>query len=239
MTDIDLPAPVGNLIPMQECWARRLDVRDRAAFTHLFEECVAHFGKIDFMFNNAAIAIGGAASEYAGDEWQKLIDVNLIGLTNGVHLAYKQMRKQHFGHIINTSSIASLFPDVFTPIYSASKAAVTNLGMILRLEAEQYGVQVHTLVPGVIDTPILIGGKHGRGPHGISLEKLQKYWQKMQPMPPGQFANKALDAIALNKHLIILPKRWRLLAWCFRFCQPLWYWHSRRMLKRMSRKPAK
>lgn len=234
MVDLDSIAPL-PFDPNNLCQRHKLDVCDRAAYEKLFNEVTTQFGRLDFIFNNAGIAIGGPAAEYDNQEWQKTIDVNILGVTNGIHLAYQYMRNQGFGHIINTSSIVSLFPNVLTPMYSASKAAITVLGQQLQLEAKAFGVNIHTLAPGAIDTPILTGGLHGRAPHGVSTEQLLRYWQRMRPMPAEQFAQQALRAIAHGEHLIILPQRWRYLVWLSRFLPPFWLWYSRKVLSERTR----
>lgn len=203
--------------------AYAVDVRDHTAVNAMVNAAYKHFGRLDFIFNNAGIAVGGPVFEYDALDWQRVFDVNVTGVTNGIDAAYPIMRKQGFGHIINTSSVASLFPNVLTAAYSASKSAVTTLSQILQVEAKPFGIHVHVLLPGPVDTPILTGGKYGRGTKGLSAEKLRRYWQRMRPISAEDCAQQALIGIAQNKHRIIIPKRWNWLSWSYRICLPFWY----------------
>ena len=72
--------------------AAQLDVRDYSAVEHVIQETVSRTGRLDYMFNNAGIAIGGPSSLHSMDDWKRIVDVNLIGVINGVHAAYRVRR---------------------------------------------------------------------------------------------------------------------------------------------------
>lgn len=216
-----------------------LDVRDRQAFTQLAAEVGERFGRIDILFNNAGIAIGGPAYEYTPQDWEDIIDVNLRGVIHGIDAVYPLMRKQGFGQIVNTASVAALFPNVLTISYSATKAAVNALSMTLRIEAKPFGIKVNTLCPGPVTTPILYGGKFGRKGRGVTTAMMERYWQKMKPMPVDAFARQALIGIAQNKATIVLPRWWNIAFWGIRLCQPLWVNYSSKAMARSTRALAK
>ena len=90
--------------------AANLDVTDFPALQQLVHDTVGRTGRLDYMFNNAGIAIGGRVHDYGIQEWNQIIDVNLRGVVNGVQAAYCIMMKQGFGHIVNTASITGLMP---------------------------------------------------------------------------------------------------------------------------------
>ena len=83
-----------------------LDVRDRAAVKALVEEVADRRGRLDFMFNNAGIVIGGRTQALSGEHWDRVIEVNLMGVVNGVVAAYPLMAAARHGHIVNTASTA-------------------------------------------------------------------------------------------------------------------------------------
>jgi NADP-dependent 3-hydroxy acid dehydrogenase YdfG len=134
--------------------AIKLDVTDFEAVKKLVDNTVAEYGRIDYMFNNAGIAIGGEARDFEYEDWRKVIDTNLYGVVNGVAAVYPIMVKQGFGHIINTSSLAGLIPAPGEIPYTASKYGVLGLSNALRMEAAGLGVKVSVVCPGFIDTPI-------------------------------------------------------------------------------------
>jgi NADP-dependent 3-hydroxy acid dehydrogenase YdfG len=87
-----------------------IDVRDQEKMHALVKETAATHGRLDYIFNNAGIAIFGETQELSGDDWTRLIDVNIRGVVHGVQAAYPIMIKQGFGHIVNTASLAGLAP---------------------------------------------------------------------------------------------------------------------------------
>lgn len=189
--------------------AVELDVTDFAVFQRVVDETADRAGRLDYLFNNAGIGIGGEAQLYSIDDWRAVLDVDLHGVVNGVQAAYPVMIRQGFGHLVNTASMAGLLPAPLAVSYSVAKHAVVGLSTSLRIEAEPLGVWVSALCPGVIRTPILDGGKYGKNLESISLEQQRRNWERLRPMAPEAFAEKALDAVARNRPMIILPSWWR------------------------------
>jgi NAD(P)-dependent dehydrogenase (short-subunit alcohol dehydrogenase family) len=197
--------------------AVNIDVTDFPAMEQVVQETFRLTGRLDYMFNNAGIAIGGYVSQYSIGDWNQIIDVNLRGVINGVQAVYKMMVAQGFGHIINTASMAGLMPGPANVAYTTTKHAVVGLSKSLRAEAAQLGVRVSVLCPGVIRTPILEkGGRYGKMLIDISPEKMRRLWERAKPMSPNIFAQKVLNAIARNRAIIIVPSWWKLIWWMHR-----------------------
>ncbi|MEJ6744651.1 MAG: SDR family oxidoreductase [Porticoccaceae bacterium] len=215
-------------------WARELDVCDYSAVQALVDETVAKTGRLDYMFNNAGIAVGGMTHDLEVDDWDISIDVNIRGVTNGVQACYKLMVAQGFGHIVNTASMAGLIPSTNAVPYSTSKFAVVGLSQALRIEAEYRGVRVSALCPGAIQTPILTGGEFGKLGSGITKEQVTKFWSAFNPMPADEFAREAIDQVAKNLPLIIVPGWWGRAYLTFRLLPRLWYrWSKKGMARSM------
>jgi NADP-dependent 3-hydroxy acid dehydrogenase YdfG len=190
--------------------AIELDVRDYQAFERVVAEVVRHSGRIDYLFNNAGIGVGGEIDSYTLDDWNDVLDVNLRGVVHGIQAVYPIMIRQHSGHIVNTASMAGLMTNAGQASYAATKHAVVALSNTLRLQAARHGVQVSVLCPGVIRTPILTGGKYGRlKMTGISDEEILKWWERMRPMAPEKFADRALRAVLRNDAIIVVPAWWK------------------------------
>jgi NAD(P)-dependent dehydrogenase (short-subunit alcohol dehydrogenase family) len=196
--------------------ACKLDVSDFSAAESLLRETVERTGRLDYMFNNAGIGIGGPVHLHRIEDWNRIVDVNLRGVIHGVQAAYPIMLNQGFGHIVNTASMAGLHPTPGVVSYGTTKHAVVGLSTSLRAEAAWAGIRVSVLCPGVIRTPILGGGKYGKMLMDISLEHQRLMWEKFKPMPPQIFAGKALDAVAKNKAIIIKPSWWKVFWWVYR-----------------------
>ena len=187
-----------------------LDSRDAAAFEAAIAETVRTSGRIDFLFNNAGIGIGGEVDALTLEDWTDIIDVNLRGVVHGVQAAYPTMIAQGSGHIVNTASMAGLITTSAQAGYAATKHAVVALSKTLRVEAAAHGVQVSVLCPGVVRTPILSGGEYGRN-RTLSRESLIKLGEALRPIEPDQFASAALRGVLRNQAIIVVPRWWKAL----------------------------
>jgi NAD(P)-dependent dehydrogenase (short-subunit alcohol dehydrogenase family) len=190
--------------------AAALDVRDLASWQALVEATIARSGHIDYLFNNAGIAVGGEIDAYAREDWDDVIDVNLRGVAYGIQAVYAQMRKQGSGHIVNTASVAGLVATPAEGVYAATKHGVVALTKALRVEAEGYGVRASVLCPGAIRTPILRGGKFGRSNmNNLTEEMMDRFWSRARPIEPEELARRAVDAVLRNEAIIVIPSWWK------------------------------
>ena len=190
-----------------------LDVSDFPSVEKVIKDTARRTGRLDYIFNNAGIGIGGPVSLHSIDDWNKTIDVNLKGVVNGVHSAYELMCAQGFGHIVNTASTAGLgaVPGI-TP-YAATKHAVVGLSRSLRIEAAEHKVRVSVICPGLVRTPIMDGGKYGKILMDVPADEIREFAERLWPMDPAVFAEKVLDRVARDQGIIIVPVWWRLLWW--------------------------
>lgn len=144
-----------------------LDVADYQAVKSCIEDAAAKYGRIDYLFNNAGIAIGGEIQDTELEHWQKVLNVNLNGVIHGSLTAYKIMAKQGFGHIVNISSVEGLIPFPLTSSYVTTKFAVLGLSQSMWVEGRDLGIKVSAVCPGFIKTDIFDSSPV----IGISLEK--------------------------------------------------------------------
>lgn len=188
-----------------------LDVRDADAVAGMVSQVAAEHGHLDYMFNNAGIAVGGLVEEFTLDHWNRVIDVNLRGVINGVHAAYPIMLRQGNGHIVNTASLAGLVPGPGLAPYDAVKHAVVGLTLSLRAEAAGRGVRVSAICPGFVDTPLL-GRVNADLPEtgaGMDAEAIAKRIGKLYQADP--LAQDVLRGIERNRALIVAPRSARVL----------------------------
>jgi 3alpha(or 20beta)-hydroxysteroid dehydrogenase len=115
--------------------------------------CVAEFGKLDVLFNNAGIFNGGPLQRYKTDQWQQMLDVNLTGAFLGMRAAADAIIAAGGGSIINTSSIEGLRGTPWAHGYVASKWGLTGLTKSAAMELAPHGVRVNSIHPGRISTP--------------------------------------------------------------------------------------
>jgi NAD(P)-dependent dehydrogenase (short-subunit alcohol dehydrogenase family) len=195
--------------------ATEADVRSLSSLARVVEETVARLHSVDYFFNNAGIGVGGEVDTYELPDWDDVIDVNLRGVANGIQAVYPVMIRQGRGHIVNTGSVAGLLAAPSQVSYTATKHAVVGLSKALRLEAKRHGVSVSVICPGVIRTPILRGGKYGRmNVVGVSDESLLAMWERLRPLDVDVFARKAVQAVARNEAVIVIPRWWKAI-WFF------------------------
>jgi NAD(P)-dependent dehydrogenase (short-subunit alcohol dehydrogenase family) len=192
--------------------AAELDVRDLAAWKRVVDETLDRSKRIDFLFNNAGIAIGAEVREYEPKDFDDVFDVNLRGVAYGVLAVYPTMIAQGSGHIVNTASVAGLVAAGGAVSYSAAKHGVVALSKSLRIEAAEHGVKVSALCPGAIRTPILSGGVFG----GIKLaggtpQAVLRQWERVRPMDPAKFARRAIDRVLADDAVIVIPRWWKAL----------------------------
>src|SRR5271163_3130285 len=112
--------------------AIELDVRNYSSFERAVAEAVQQSGRIDFLFNNAGIGVGGEIDAYSLDDWNDVFDVNLRGVVHGIQAVYPIMIRQHSGHIVNTASMAGLLTTVSQASYAATKHAIVAISKTLR-----------------------------------------------------------------------------------------------------------
>ncbi|MBK9270022.1 MAG: SDR family oxidoreductase [Saprospiraceae bacterium] len=194
-----------------------LDVRNANGIKILVDQVVANFGSLDFLFNNAGIGICGEMHELGVEHFDRIIDINIKGVMNGIAAAYPIMVKQGMGCIVNTASIAGLLPAPLMVDYSMTKYAIVGLSRGLRIEAKEHGVQINVLCPAAIETPLI----DSTGPNDLSYisqrNSLRDYVSKLgKPYPVDKFAKHVLDKVKSNEEIIIAPKQGRLIATLFR-----------------------
>jgi NAD(P)-dependent dehydrogenase (short-subunit alcohol dehydrogenase family) len=233
---IDLAREVAGGIRQRggEAGAAEVDVTEAAAVEAVIRDTFAAHGRLDYLFNNAGIGIGGEAALYQLEHWTRVLDVNVLGVVHGVQAAYPRMLRQGFGHIVSTASIAGLLPAPGTVSYGASKHAVVGMTRSLRVEAKSLGVRVSAICPGVVRTSILDGGKYGEILQPFPRTFQDRLWRRLRPMDPDRFAVKALAGVAADREIIVVPARWKLLWWLDRLSPSLgsflarWFYESQK-----------
>lgn len=187
--------------------AVRLDVTDAAAVQQVVDEVAQDHGRLDLMFNNAGISLGGESELLTLDHWNSIIDVNIRGVVHGVAAAYPLMVRQGAGHIVNTASMGGLMAAGLLTSYVMTKHAVVGLSLALRSEAAAKGVGVTAICPSAVETPILDKGAVGKF-HGRDF--YLKGQGVRRPHDPDVLAQEVLAAIRDDKALLVTPRTARI-----------------------------
>lgn len=136
--------------------AAAADVADLEAVTHAVEHIKSDLGSVDILINNAGIAKFGGFLELSPDEWESIIQVNLMGVYNVTRAVLPEMIEQKSGDIINIASTAGQKGAPVTSAYSASKFAVLGLTESLMLEVRKHNIRVSALTPSTVATDLAI-----------------------------------------------------------------------------------
>ncbi|MFA7264177.1 MAG: SDR family oxidoreductase [Caulobacter sp.] len=138
------------------CLVSRLDVTDREAYrATLAAFAEATGGKLDLLFNNAGIGRGGPFADMAWEDAMAVININLVAVLSGIHLAIPLLKATPGSLCFSTSSSSAIFGIANIAVYSATKHAVKGFTEALSVELKAAGVRVADTLPGMIDTPIL------------------------------------------------------------------------------------
>ena len=128
------------------------DVADINSVNAAVEKALAEFGTIDILINNAGIAAFGKFLELEPTDWERIIQVNLMGTYYVTRAVLPNMIERQTGDIINISSTAGLSGNALTSAYSASKFAVLGLTESLMQEVRKHNIRVTALTPSTVAT---------------------------------------------------------------------------------------
>ncbi|GIJ92840.1 short-chain dehydrogenase/reductase [Capnocytophaga stomatis] len=131
-----------------------MDVRKQESISQAVKTILAETGKIDILINNAGVGITGAVEEIPMEELQNVFATNFYGAISLMQAVLPSMREQKSGRIINVTSIAGYMGLPFRGAYSASKGALMLISEALRMEVNNFGIEVTTVAPGDYATDI-------------------------------------------------------------------------------------
>ena len=169
----------------------RTDVTEPRSLEAMFETAEAEHGGVDIVHNNAGLVCGEPLwPDITPETLMRVMAVNLGGVVVGTRLAIPVLRRRGGGAIVNTASMAALFPMTVDPIYSATKAGVTMFTRACAPLAEE-GIRVNCVLPGLVDTPLL--PKSGDGERWADWAVAAR--DSMGMMEPDVVAQAVLDLV--------------------------------------------
>ena len=126
---------------------RRLDVRSDADWEAALAHVRTTWDALDVLVNNAGVAAGGRIDVATMDEWQWILDINLLGVVRGCRTFTLLFKEQGGGHVVNIASLAGLVHAPGMSAYNATKAAVVAVSETLSHELAAHGVAVSVVCP--------------------------------------------------------------------------------------------
>ena len=115
------------------------------------------FGRVDIVVNNAGIQHVAPLDEFPPDQWELIIQLNLVAAFHVLRLTIPMMKQQGWGRVINMGSAHSLVASPFKSAYVAAKHGLAGLGKTLALEVAEKNITVNTICPGYVKTPLVEG----------------------------------------------------------------------------------
>lgn len=129
------------------------NVAEEAAVERAVDAAIDRFNKIDIVVNNAGLMVFKPIAEQTGDDWLKILNVDLLGAFYFTKQAFLKMKNG--GVIVNVSSVHAVETTPLVASYAAAKAALVSLTRSASLEGKSIGIRVNAILPGAVDTPML------------------------------------------------------------------------------------
>lgn len=186
--------------------AHQIDVSDPDAVERFAAGVFEAEGGVDVLHNNAGIGHGGNIESTTVEDWQRVIGVNLLGVAYGIQAFVPRMLEQgRPASVINTASMAGIFPAAKLAPYSASKFGVVGLTESLNAELSKRGIHFSAICPGIIDTSIVETGTM-RGDLARKHGKITDFYKK-RGVSPDEVAEAVLAAVTKPKVIVPVPRR--------------------------------
>ncbi|MCB7151372.1 SDR family oxidoreductase [Lactiplantibacillus plantarum] len=178
------------------------DVTDRQQVRALIDLAVSKFGRVDVLYNNAGTMPQGNLSDREYDKRQMMLNVNIMGVLNGIGEVLPIMQKQHDGLIIATDSVAGHVVYPASAVYNGTKYAVRAIMEGLRQEEKEHGIRSTIVSPGAVRTELVNTIGNTQIQAGIS-ELMNADDRQGLALNPEDIANAVLFAIDQPKHVAI------------------------------------
>ena len=193
-------AKAGDLAAADNVTVLELDVREQASV----DAALAQAGDVDVLVNNAGFEVWGPLEETTVDDLKDQFETNVYGPFRLILGVLPGMRKQGSGVIVNVSSVAGRVAAPLNGLYSASKWALEALSESLKYEIGHFGIRIHIVEPGGVETPFgdnrrLVGAAAGEeSPYAEMVTQWEAAGQRLAPdgaAQPDAVASIIVDAI--------------------------------------------
>lgn len=186
-----IEADGGDALPIE------LDITDHGKVEAAMAQINGQFGGINHLVNNAGVMLLGAVEGWDISQWQRMIEVNLLGLLYCTREALPIIRDSGGGHIVNVSSVAGRTANFGSAVYNMTKWGVTGFSEALRQEALNSNIRVTCIEPGFVDTEL-----QGHNEHPMVVEATEKMREEIGTVLEAEdIARSILYAISQADHV--------------------------------------
>ena len=149
----DAAAEAAKQAGATDAFAVACDVADEEAVERSVNAAIERFGKLDVVVNNAGVMVFKRITEHTGEDFLKVLNVDLLGAFYFIKQAF--LRMTNGGVIVNVSSVHAIETTPLVASYAAAKAALVSLTRSASLEGKSKRIRVNAVLPGAVDTPML------------------------------------------------------------------------------------
>jgi NAD(P)-dependent dehydrogenase (short-subunit alcohol dehydrogenase family) len=161
------------------------DVTDESQVLNLFQRTLDAYGRVDILVNNAGVATGKPTDELSLEAWRSVIDCNVTGAFLCAREAFRIMKRQGGGRILNIGSVSAKVPRPNSAAYTTSKYALEGLTRSLAVDGRAHGIAASVLQPGNVVTPLWQGREEVMEREGaMSPDDLARVAVTMMSLPP-------------------------------------------------------
>jgi len=190
-----------------------LDITNTDHWQQLQDTVLERWDGLEVLVNNAGVAAAGNVEDTSLEDWDWVLDIDLMGVVRGCHQFAALMKQQKAGHIVNISSFAGLAGLPFITPYGVAKAGVVALSEALRAEMHPYGVGVTVACPAFVKTGLL---DSFRTTKSNTIARVTR-WMETSGITAAQVAEEIAKAVSENKFLLLTHPQtrtaWRMKRW--------------------------
>jgi len=142
-------------LALENCLVKKVDVTNAESIVAAIAEGEERFGPVECLINNAGVMLLGDPTSQSPEEWQRMFDVNVKGLLNGVYAVLPDMKERKGGTVINIGSVAGRKTLPGHAVYCGTKFAVHAITENMRMELSAHDVRFITIAPGATESELI------------------------------------------------------------------------------------
>lgn len=208
-----------------EIIAVKMDVNSESDIQAVVVQILSEQGKLDAVISNAGNGLAGSIEDTSSDEVKYQMETNFFGAVKVIQACLPVFRKQGYGKVIATSSVAAITPLPFQAFYSAGKSALFVFMQALAIETKKYGIQCCTILPGDTKTDFTSARKYteqSNKPTSVYSETLKRSLSRMEKdeqngMPADSIASHMVNQLKRKKMktMVVPGVFYKFICWLF------------------------